>query len=529
VPVNTDAAYVEIIHLSDLHFGDGHVFTPEPTPDKRQASSLGMPTLADKLLEDLKDESRSPFPTPKLRPRFEAHGAPPSGSPLPEFVYPDFPRILCLSGDFTQKAALEEFQQAESLIVKLQEDPALRIQRDGVFVCPGNHDLAWAKTEDSVRWDQYAGFLTRLTAKAHFAKDAASFGGLQVCHGARTVVLSLNTEMKVADLDGERSRGDLSPSQLASARDRIEALPTEVKREYIKVAMVHHHPVLLPSSAESGRGYDAISGAEKLLPMLHEHGFHLVLHGHKHYPHTFREDVRSAFKQVADHSLFIVAGGTCGSPELPTPKIATQCYNRVRVHWCAREGTTRVQVATRGLVTHKATGDEFLPDQWSWRTLAIDDRHHVAGRRPDVASAASMRYRPPVDAASDANKARDAEYERTHGHFPVAEVFPAMLPGQTAEVHLRIARHPWPNRAPEHELLEVTWSGGHKWFPSVCVNRSEDPAFRATFAYYGATLMQAELTFVNKTTCLTHIYVPLLTSESARGLPASTAAADNKS
>ena len=62
--VNSDATYVEIIHLSDLHFGSRHIFTPEPTPDKRRAPSLGMPTLADKLLEDLSDDLKSPFPKP---------------------------------------------------------------------------------------------------------------------------------------------------------------------------------------------------------------------------------------------------------------------------------------------------------------------------------------------------------------------------------------------------------------------------------------------------------------------------------
>jgi hypothetical protein len=122
-----------------------------------------------------------------------------------------------------------------------------------------------------------------------------------------------------------------------------------------------------------------------------------------------------------------------------------------------------------------------------------------------------MRYLPPVVENSAANRARDAEYARTHGYFPVADVFPAMLLGQTAEVHLRIAEHPLRSRDAKHELQSVTWSGGHKWFPSVHVTRQDDPGFRATLAYYGGALIQAELTFADGTTCLTHVYVPLLT------------------
>lgn len=507
--MNTDATYVEIIHLSDPHFGSGHIFTLQPTADNRKPAGLGMPTLAKSLIADLSDEKNNPFPRPE-----SAVSGLPDENGGPQFLFPDFPRILCISGDFTQKAALTEFQQAEELITELRGVSALNLLHDAIFVCPGNHDLQWESTEERVRWDQYANFLTRLTNKVHRATEAAMFGGVQVCASAKTVVLSLNTEMQVYAEDGDKSRGDLHPMQLAWARQQLENLEPEVRRDYIKVAMVHHHPVLLPSSAEAGRGYDAITGAEKLLPMLHEHGFHVVLHGHKHYPHTFREDVRNAFKEFSDHSLFIVAGGTCGSRALPTPRIATQCYNRIRIHWCAREGTTRVQVATRGLVTLKPNREDLMVDQWHWKTLAIDDRHHIARRRPSVSAAASMRYQLPVAADSEANVARQAEYARTRGHFPVAEIMPAMLPGQTAEVHLRVVGHPW-TRPPEHEVSAVTWSGGHKYFPSVHVDRDEDPDFRATFAYYGAALLQAELIFVDGSRCITHVYVPMLTSQSA--------------
>jgi len=422
--MNTDATYVEIIHLSDLHYGDGHVFDPEKTPDGRAPAKLGMPTLADKLIEDLTNPNEEPS-----RPQLGESTAAPSTIDQ-DFAVPSMPKIVCLSGDFTQKALLVEFKQAEALVERLQATASLGLPPncDGIFFCPGNHDLNWTSEDDNIRWDQYAGFLTRMTNTIHRAQEAALFGGVRVCETAKTVVLSLNTEMKVLAEDGEKSRGDLHPVQLAWARKQLELLPNDVRRDYIKVAMVHHHPVLLPSSAEAGRGYDAITGANQLLPMLHEHGFQVILHGHKHYPHTFREDVRNAFIQTADHSLFIVAGGTCGSRELPTPKIATQCYNRIRIHWCAKEATTRVQVVTRGLMTLKANGENLMPDQWHWKTLAIDDRYHVSRHKPGVPSAAGMRYLPRVATHSAVNDARKAEYARTRGWFPVAEPFRPCYP-----------------------------------------------------------------------------------------------------
>jgi 3',5'-cyclic AMP phosphodiesterase CpdA len=518
--VNTDATYVEIIHLSDLHYGEGHIFNMDRTADGSAPASKGMPTLAEMVIRDLEDPSQEP-----ARP-FIGESMEVGASGLPSFDIPPMPKIVCLSGDFTQKASLEEFQQAETLIGQLQKSLKLAADGEGIYLCPGNHDLNWRSEDDTKRWDQYANFLTRITNRVHRAQEAALFGGVQVCTAAKTIVLSLNSEMKVLDEDGERSRGDLHPTQLAWARQQLEQLELrnpDAYRDYIKIAMVHHHPVLLPSSAEAGRGYDAITGANKLLPMLHDHGFHVVLHGHKHYPHTFREDIRNAFVQAQDHSLFIVAGGTCGSKELPTPRIATQCYNRIRIHWSASNQTTRVQVITRGLVKYKDTGAELMEDQWYWKTLAVDDRHHIARQRPTLPSAAGLRYMPRVAPNSPVNLARDAEYARTRGYFPVAEILPAMLPGQTLEVHLRIVAHESNQpRNSEHLLVAVTWSGGDRWFPSVNVTRSDDPDFSTVFAYWGGALLQAELYFANGTSCITHVYVPTLDSYAAQPTSAAT-------
>jgi hypothetical protein len=48
--------------------------------------------------------------------------------------------------------------------------------------------------------------------------------------------------------------------------------------------------VVLPSLAEPDRGYDAILGSQLLLDLLKRYDFHVLLHGHKHYPHTFSYD-----------------------------------------------------------------------------------------------------------------------------------------------------------------------------------------------------------------------------------------------
>src|SRR5262245_2850060 len=126
--MNTDATYVEVIHLSDLHYGECHLFSPEPTGVSKAVQAAGTPTLADKLIEDLTNPNQ-----------------------VDGFL--GMPRIVCISGDLTQKATQTEFQQAESLIRRLQETSALGLptKYDGFFICPGNHDLNWSSEADNFR------------------------------------------------------------------------------------------------------------------------------------------------------------------------------------------------------------------------------------------------------------------------------------------------------------------------------------------------------------------------------------------
>jgi hypothetical protein len=130
-------------------------------------------------------------------------------------------------------------------------------------------------------------------------------------------------------------------------------------REAIKVCLVHHHPILIPSLVELGRGagqannepsYDAVFNAQRVLNLLHRHGFQVLLHGHKHIPHVFTEDIVNACHRIEDHSMIVVAGGTLGSDDQNSMDGWRQSYNRIYVHWSAARQSTRTEITTRGLV-----------------------------------------------------------------------------------------------------------------------------------------------------------------------------------
>jgi 3',5'-cyclic AMP phosphodiesterase CpdA len=501
MPAPSDTRYVELIHLSDLHFGPGHCFKPKTPTGGGPPKQPNYPDLADSLIKDLSDPKNEP-PRPKIG--WRAKGK--------KWTVPAMPKVFCISGDFATKGTKQEFAEAKKFVEKLTGQTCIKPKPKGLVVCPGNHDLDWEESDDPLRWQEYASFLSDIYSQYISPSNAAFFGGVTVFEEIGLLVLSLNSETGINKNPDERIdeyRGDLTDDQLDWAEKELRKIDPAKLQSYIKVAMVHHHPILIPSLAEPERSYDAINGAQHFLPRLHRYGFHVILHGHKHYPHTFVESVRNAFERMDEHSIVVVAGGSCGcdSGDLPKKPGTTQTYNRIRIHWSAKQGSLRVQVVTRGLEKFREDRTDLLARDWFWETIATDDRHFLLGRRTRVLSPAAMRYESP--SASD--KPREDEYKRTRANFPIAEIKPSLLPGQTNEVLLRIVPHKsskYP-RTPQDDPVAVTWSAGPS-FPKVTITRAQDPEFCTVFLYWGGALIQAEMTFEDGSTATAFVYAPML-------------------
>src|SRR5262249_51943793 len=124
---------------------------------------------------------------------------------------------------------------------------------------------------------------------------------------------------------------------------------------------------------------DAVVLSDKLLSILHRFGFHLLLHGHKHYPLTFLNRVSSAFLDIDDQPIMIVAGGSAGSTGLPAHPKKNKCYNPRTVKWHPEAGQTRIRVITRGLDLYDGDADR-LPNEWRWKKLKEEDRSFYKGK-----------------------------------------------------------------------------------------------------------------------------------------------------
>ena len=453
---------LRIIHLSDLHFGKKHRFGGETTATGDYVAGAGYPTLAESIRADLAN------------------------------VDHEIPQIVCLTGDFTETALPAQFREAQRFYQALC-DGADRIGPGAVV--PGNHDVDWTQDRREDRMDSWRVFFGDIRGNyaswASAQRDTLVRTDLVESHGV--IIAEINSCGWVKQLTEESHRGRVDPFALKHSETQLEALDAHVVRSCIKVALVHHHPILIPDLAEPGRGYDAIHGAGHLLTILRRYGFHLLLHGHKHNPFTFTEDSLSAQQtERHDYPLFVVCGGSVASTELPDDRSPVNCYNRIEIKWLPDANQYRCRVETRALVRTTPGGAMQLPIDWTWRELSRDDRSF----RPERSISGSDRQLWRSWGDHDVDTPRIEQYQRTRGVFPTVAVRPSLTPGQAHEALIELRNHPTPNDVERIDIESVRWAAGQR-HGVYELQKDKGPRFRAAFDYYGPMLIQGSVTWVD--------------------------------
>ena len=253
---------INILHISDIHFGDTHRFKIPNSADGDSPTDEGYPSLLDSLVEDLRNISK------------------------------DCPLIVCLTGDFVDKGNIKEFSQAEAFIKGLVESPLLEeVKIENVFIVPGNHDVNYTEDDLGIRFQQYIEFYNRLYGTS-IKRDEPQKCQMVFDHSKDKgfIVACLNSSTYVKKGTQDEKRGRIGMADLDSLTNELERIPKENLNSSIKIALIHHHPVLIPSLAEPNRGYDAVHNSDQLISILKQFRFHIILHGHKHNPHTFTEE-----------------------------------------------------------------------------------------------------------------------------------------------------------------------------------------------------------------------------------------------
>jgi hypothetical protein len=475
---------VRVVHLSDVHFGDDHCFDPERTPRGDRPSRAGWPELAEKLEEDLAGDD------------------------------PGFPVIVCITGDIAHTADPTEYERAKAFIRHLRRIRIFGAEGRSIFMVPGNHDVVYGEPEFVKRSLPFINFYNDIFGTDLDPRNPYDLVQLHDrVDDLGVMVLSLHSAMYVEKDKADQDRGQLDQVQLRIATQRLQNVDPPRLASAIRIALIHHHPVLIPPLVEPKRQYDAVLYAGDLLNLLRTHGFHLILHGHKHYPYNFTYDARSAFhgepvggNGPGEDRLVIVAGGSVGSRGIPDLGMKCNCYNQITLRWNQEFGHVRVRIETRRLRTRGDRNAQLAPWEWSWDKLDEDDRSYSRAKGADAGI-------PPVKVTNvvpfeqagfeEHERARVARYQEARGNMAVVEVMPSLVRGQDKYFEARTWIVPHGERALP---LRVTWSAGPKFEKVVRVTREEDENFSAAFYYFGPMLIQGVIEFDDGASSSVYVY-----------------------
>jgi 3',5'-cyclic AMP phosphodiesterase CpdA len=189
------------------------------------------------------------------------------------------PDLIAVSGDLTQRARKEQFQQARNFL------DALAFPQ---IIVPGNHDVPL--------YNLYGRFIERLERyRCYITKDLEPFYS-----DPEIAVLGVNTARSLT-LKG----GRINEEQVSKIQERLCPFSDEITK-----IIVTHHPFDLP---ESYHDRELVGRARMALERLANCGVDLFLAGHLHLSLMGQTTVR--FK-IRGHSALIVQAGTAISTRM---------------------------------------------------------------------------------------------------------------------------------------------------------------------------------------------------------------------
>jgi DNA repair exonuclease SbcCD nuclease subunit len=270
-----------ILHLSDLHFGEGC----RVTAGTGQEIAKGM---ADEVCRNLESH--------RLRP---------------------VAGVIC-SGDFTWKAARDEFETAAEFIAQIRRN--LDLPAGSVVVCPGNHDVDWGATP---------GFRPRRAAEKEYREFYRTVTGLEPNDDLSSVHIlrAQGKQLIVAVLNSCRFESRYTAGLGYVGREQfdlvLEALDTHLfgrpNGDWPRLAVLHHHLVPLNDPAvrelvesPEKRHFSLTVDSATLLSDLIAADFSMVVHGHMHHPVICVEMRTDLMPPVRAGSIAALAAGSYG-------------------------------------------------------------------------------------------------------------------------------------------------------------------------------------------------------------------------
>jgi 3',5'-cyclic AMP phosphodiesterase CpdA len=196
--------------------------------------------------------------------------------PLRELVHRIAPTVVVVSGDLTQRAKSEQFEEARAWLDTL---PGPQI------IVPGNHDISL--------YNVFRRFVLPLERyKRHITEDMDP-----VYIDDEIAVLGVNTARSLTWKDGR-----VNKEQVEKIRATLAGLPPGVTK-----VVVTHHPFDLPDGAKEE---DLVDRAHMAMDAFAECGVDLLMAGHLHQSHAGNTEARY---KISEYAALVVQAGTATS------------------------------------------------------------------------------------------------------------------------------------------------------------------------------------------------------------------------
>lgn len=327
---------ISLLHLTDLHFGRDHAFKISSG-----ANVVGGPqrTMADAILRDVK----SNFSENRI------HG-------------------IIITGDITSKGEWDD-DRINSIITELEVlRSALGIEKNKVFLAPGNHDLLrFGGSQGEATKDNTQDLAKTFSFEDRFRLFRYRWLGVSVDRP-----LSEVAAFDCGDFDliiGVLNSSGLTTTQfteygyVGGAIDPIlSKMARREGRECIKIVGLHHHvvPITQIHSPET----PAVSltlDAARLISEAQAAGVKVILHGHQHLAKVVKiaygRPMADGFvEMIDDEDIYVLSPGTSGSKNFDD-SLRENAYGLITVlkrdiHWQVRSinsagGTSRTLMKLR--------------------------------------------------------------------------------------------------------------------------------------------------------------------------------------
>jgi 3',5'-cyclic AMP phosphodiesterase CpdA len=208
------------------------------------------------------------------------------------------PDCIVASGDFTQRATIEEYAAARKFLDQLPPVP--------LVVCPGNHDVPLYRI-----WERI--FKPHENYQNYISKQLNDVLSLP-----QATIVSLDSTAPLRAITNGRIRRD----HLTYTRDALAASPAEK----VRIVVAHHHFAPAPDYERSS----VMPRAKRALDVFEACGVEMILGGHLHRAYVGNSlDVYPG--RDRKHGIVIVQSGTTTSRRGRAREREKNSFNWIRV------------------------------------------------------------------------------------------------------------------------------------------------------------------------------------------------------